>query len=165
MKIQIPQHWKDRIASDPDGEFARRTLSTRQRVAAVNNVESKIEKIAVRSNVGTILARLFKDRIGAVPCGNCKAVIGSLNSMTVEHIRNHAEEIIGRIEHNSKNAKSAWWAKLLAHADAVVTGGVVSRHLIAKWLAEACDEDEREAAGIVSGSDRSTDAVDHLAQG
>jgi len=111
----------------------------------------KSEKSRTVSQVGSRLSALFKSRIGAIPCGNCKSAIGTLNTMTTLEIRSHREFIIEQIETNSLTAQTAWWAKVLAYADSVVTGGMASRAMIGMWIDEAIAAEEAANAAVEQG--------------
>lgn len=134
--LDIPPHWKDKIAADPNSELAKKYLRTQQKIAKSNGYLASIEPKVV-SRIGTILLALFK-RVGGVPCGDCKKTLLKLNRLTPAQVRQDHDKYVDEIEANSKKAKTSLWAKVLIHADAITTGGAVGRVLISRWLEEAC---------------------------
>lgn len=139
----IPQAWKDKIAENPNSIFAKQALAAQLRL---QDNPTAIPATRIKSNVGTILITLFSDRVGAVPCSSCKQTMASLNRLTPAEIRQQHDEYVVEIERNAKRAAVSWWAKILVQADALGTGGAVTRQLISNWLHEACDMAERENA-------------------
>ena len=136
--IIIPQHWKARIAADPDGEFARRAKIVVSRIETNNSEHTTSIQRRNQSQIGTRLAKKFKDCIGAIPCGACKQAIEALNRMTVSDVKQREAEIVAVIERNSRTATISWWARVVAYADDTLTDGKLTRTMIARWLHEAC---------------------------
>lgn len=108
-------------------------------IVVENPAEPTTKQAPVVSSIGTNLAKLFHDRVGAIPCGRCKREIRNLNSMTAEDVIADRENIIDRIEKASRKASANWLAKLAAKADEVVTDGAVKSAIIGMWLDEACE--------------------------
>lgn len=140
MKLHdIPQHWKDKIAADPDSEQAQKYLRVQRRIMAANGDHAaKIER-QKQSSVGTWLAQKFKESIGAVPCGKCKRLMESLNAMPVDEISKNRDRIIKQIEANSKTATIKWWARVVSYADDTLTDGALTRCMVGRWLDEAIE--------------------------
>jgi hypothetical protein len=91
----------------------------------------------------------FKASVGAVPCSACKQTMIRLDLMSVHDIRANHEAIVIDIEKNARKAKASWWANLMIKADELFTDGIVTRLLISKLLADACDDEDSEAASPV----------------
>jgi len=102
---------------------------------SVRYVKGKPSPVAV-SKIGTNLAKIFHDNVGQVPCGDCKAEIERLNTMTVTEVEADTEAIIGRIVSNAKR-NAAWWLRLSVKTLEVVHSEIHSEY-IKKCLTEAC---------------------------
>jgi len=142
----IPQHWKARIAADPDSDFAREALAIQSRLRKIVYRENKIDAANKKSHVGTRLLNSFKNTVGAVPCSACKNLMIRLNLTSVSEIRANHEGIVVEIEKNARKAKASWWATIMLKADELFTDGIVTRLLISKLLSEACDDEDNETA-------------------
>lgn len=89
------------------------------------------------SAIGTTLSKIFHDRIGQVPCGDCKAEIARLNTMTATDVMDDIDAIAARIIANAKrNAK--WWLKLSVKTLEAV-GSELHEQYIKSCIAEACE--------------------------
>jgi hypothetical protein len=145
----IPNHWKERIAADPDSEQSQKYLAIQKRLRSVGFYEKKVASAVKKSHVGTRLMQQFKASVGAVPCSACKQTMIRLDLMSVHDIRANHEAIVIDIEKNARKAKASWWANLMIKADELFTDGIVTRLLISKLLADACDDEDSEAASPV----------------
>lgn len=163
MKLfDIPKHWQAVIDADPNSVDAQRYLGVQKKIRQENTRLHIATTVDVKSQVGTILSGIFERRVGAVPCSACRRLIMSLNKMSGEQIRGQMDSIVQKIEENAQKTRRTWWAKILTHIDAATTGGVVTRHLIRKWLEEACETDERNntVADNVLGDNQQPPGVD-----
>jgi hypothetical protein len=133
----IPNHWKQKIAADPNSTLSQEYLRIQRKMRLHVAHERSMTEVNVKSKIGTILLAIFK-RVGGVPCGGCKQTMLLLNRLTPEEVRQRHDYWVEEIEKNSKKAKAALWAKILMHTDAITTGGAVGRVLISRWLEEAC---------------------------
>lgn len=138
----IPLHWKSRIAEDPTSARSKEYLEIQQRILA-ENVQHQFETTDLQSEVGTTLVGFF-ERVGGVPCSDCKRTLLSLNRLSVDQIRERHNAFVIEIEKNAKKASMSLWAQLCVYADSLSTGGVVTRFLISKWLEEACVLEEKK---------------------
>lgn len=136
----IPRHWKEKIAADPDSEKSKKYLGVRKTVHKLNS-EISFRTENLQSEVGSILMEIF-ERVGGVPCSDCKRTLLSLNRLTVSQIRERHNAFVIEIEKNAKKAKKALWARLSMYADQLATGGVVTRRVISDWIEEACEREE-----------------------
>ena len=142
MKFRdIPEAWKKEIESNPDSEFSKRAILVRDRLYQENTDMLNYVKSRQTSTIGDRLSEKFTNRIGAIPCGNCKKEIASLNQMTPEQVYAQIDQIIERIENNSKTASMPWYVKLVAKADTMVTGGKASRQVIRMWIEESINDE------------------------
>jgi len=113
-----------------------------------------------QSSVGTWLAEKFKQSIGAIPCGGCKQLMESLNTMSVDEISQNRERIITQIEANSKTATVKWWARVVAYADDTLTGGTLTRCMVGRWLDEAIEAEKAHAEAKIDLDEAAADMQD-----
>lgn len=90
-----------------------------------------------RSNVGTLLAKIFKEKVGAVPCSACKQRIASLNQLSVPDIISRRAAIVAEISQSAAKSAPKWWQKAGVIADQFLGTGVTSS-LIGSYLDMAC---------------------------
>jgi hypothetical protein len=147
----IPQVWKDAIAVDPTSAFSRKAIAVRERINLVNFNHDIVEAGRQKSLVGTRLLLMFRERVAAVPCSDCKASMRRLNEMTVAQIRSIRDEMILEIEKNATKAGVAFWARILAATDQAITGGMATRHMIGVWLDEVCEAEDAANAAVKPG--------------
>lgn len=140
--LPLPKHWLERIAEDPNGEFAKKALKIQAKIDTVNAHQTVLEKIENKSSVGTRLKEIFRARVGAVPCSRCKRAIEALNKSPLETLLANKEIIVETIYQNSKEAKASFWAKLLMAADDITSEGKATKFMIARWFDEACKSEE-----------------------
>lgn len=152
-KSRHPEPLEERIAADPDSDQSQKYLAIQKRLLSVSFYENKVESAVKKSHVGTRLMQQFKASVGAVPCSACKQTMIRLDMMSVYDIRANHEPIVLDIEKNARKAKTNWWANLMIKADEMFTDGIVTRLLISKLLADACDDEDNEAANALLGSD------------
>jgi hypothetical protein len=122
-------------------------LSKADKIAFATAIAKKHAKESSEANaskIGTRLLRKFEKRIAAVPCGECKATLRKLNSMTPDAVELSRNEIVKEIYENSQKAGAAWWAKASMAVDKMLTNGVTMKHIIGLWLDESVKE-ERDA--------------------
>ena len=151
MKLRdIPQVWKDAIAADPKSAFSKRAIVVRDMISRNNFQHDIMEAGRQKSRVGTRLLIMFRERVAAVPCSDCKATLKRLNEMTVEQIRSRRDATVAEIETNSQKASVVFWARILAATDQAITGGMATRAMIGVWLDEALDAEDAANAAIVS---------------
>lgn len=90
------------------------------------------------SKIGTNLAKTFHDIAGAIPCGDCKAALKELDSLTTEQVQAERDSWVKRITANTKKAAPRYWQKVVLSADQFLhLGG--TEYLIGMWLDEACN--------------------------
>jgi hypothetical protein len=68
--------------------------------------------------------------------------------MTVEQIRSVRDDMVLEIEKNATKAGVSFWARVLAFADAAITGGIATRAMIGMWLDEALAAEDAANAAI-----------------
>ena len=101
---------------------------------------AKLPKAPSVSRIGSVLAQIIADRIGAVPCGKCKAAIVTLNSMTPAEVQLARATIIEDIASRAQKSAPAWWQKALIATDQFLHSGGTEL-LIGLWIDEACREE------------------------
>jgi len=92
------------------------------------------------SRIGSVLAQIIADRIGAVPCGQCKSAIVKLNSMTPAEVQLARATIIADIASRAQKSAPAWWQKALIATDQFLHSGG-TEYMIGQWIDEACREE------------------------
>lgn len=146
MKFRdIPEVWKKEIENNPDSDFSKRAILVRDKLYTENQAILDYVKSRQTSSIGTRLSDKFTNRIGAIPCGNCKKEIASLNQMTPEQVYAQIDQIVDRIENNSKTASIPWYARLATKADSLFTGGMATRKIIEMWIKESVEEEIAQA--------------------
>ena len=88
------------------------------------------------SHIGTRLSLIIKTRYKAAPCGQCRAAIARLNTMTPEEVQADRENIIADIASRAAAKAPHWWQSLLVKADQALGTGKVDA-MIGGWLDEA----------------------------
>lgn len=96
------------------------------------------------SQIGTTLSRLFRERVGQVPCGWCKSKIAALNQMTVESVLSRIDTLSREIVQNARK-KGSWWVRLTLWADEKGHGGVANA-VVRSFIKEACDIEQQQKA-------------------
>jgi len=142
----IPQSWIDEIKNNPDSPFAKKAARVQQGLAIF--IVNERSRTGIKSQIGTNLMIMFRDRVSAVPCSGCKTTLRKLNSMTVEEVQEKREVIIEQIERNSTQSTMAWWAKVSAYADDKLTGGAGTRFMLGLWIDEACAKETADGEVI-----------------
>jgi hypothetical protein len=146
MKFKpIPRHWRDRIAEDPNSDFAKKALSTQNKINALNAVEEKTTVLPRVSSIGNRLKSIFEDNTGVLPCGACKTIILQLNGMTVDKVLTDKDKITEKIFKNLKQVKLTFIQDLAVKLDIKLTGGAATKFLISMWIEEACNDERKES--------------------
>lgn len=99
-----------------------------------------------KSKIGTNLAALFAEHVGAVPCGECKRAIAFLNSLPLEEVVRSRDTIVAEIYSRALKSAPTWLTKLAVYADKMFTGGTVTTLAIGMWLDEACVMEQQNAS-------------------
>jgi len=91
------------------------------------------------SKIGTRLSKIFHDKWGAIPCGDCKAAILELNGLTVEQVQADRERWVKSITGNATKA-ATYWQKIAIAADQFLNLGG-TEYVIGQCLDEACQSE------------------------
>lgn len=94
------------------------------------------------SQIGTNLAAIFAEEVGAIPCGECKGAIRNLNSLTTAEVRNRRGEIVSAIAGRAKSAAPTFFTKLVVAADQFLSIGG-TEFMIGLWLDRACNMESK----------------------
>jgi len=89
------------------------------------------------SSIGTNLAKIFKDEIAAIPCGECKQRIAKLNQMTAAEVQADRVNIVTNIASSAARNAPSWWQKILVVADQALGTGF-TEDFIGTCLDRAC---------------------------
>ncbi len=124
----------------PDGEWLPDQIvkTVSRRTKSVSVVTPKI------SNIGDYLKQIIeRDPVagGAIPCGECKAHILKLNSMTIAEIEESRTETISQITERAKAKAPKFWQRIAIRIDSALNIGETERR-IDKWLTEAIEMEE-----------------------
>lgn len=150
MKLQnIPTHWIDRIAADPNSEFAKKALRVQAKIDIHNGTETKLAIKSQKSSVGTFLKQIFQSKVKALPCSKCKRMIEALNQMTLEEVIAERETLVHKIYLNSKETPLPFWTRLAAITDEKLTDGKGTKFMIGLWFDEACEQERKFLASKV----------------
>jgi len=102
------------------------------------------------SKIGTRLARIFAEKVAAVPCGDCKNAIVRLNQMTVAEVQAGRDKIIADILSRAARATPTWLKGVAISADQFLSRQFTSigieqtgytGYLIGVYIDRACDEE------------------------
>ncbi len=96
-----------------------------------------VVKVPDVSSIGTNLAKIFKDEIAAIPCGECKQRIAKLNQMTASEVQADRANIVKTIASSAARNAPSWWQKILVIADQSLGTGF-TEDFIGKCLDRAC---------------------------
>lgn len=150
MKLQnIPKHWIDRIAEDPNSEFAKKALRVQAKIDLHNGTETKLALKSQKSSIGTFLKQIFQSKVKALPCSRCKRMIEALNQMSLDEVRAERETLVHKIYLNSKETPLPFWTRLAAITDDKLTDGKGTKFMIGLWFDEACEQERKFLASKV----------------
>lgn len=96
-----------------------------------------------KSDVGSKLQIIFKERVGAIPCGKCKQMINDLNKKNREEILLDIDNLVEMIIQNLQSARVSYWVKITKFVDSYF-GDNLTRYALKTWILEACEDDKEK---------------------
>lgn len=93
-----------------------------------------------KSEIGTKLQNIFKERVGAIPCGRCKQMINDLNKKEKDEILSEIDTLVDIIIENLKTSRVSYWVKITKFVDSFF-GDNLTKYVLKTWILEACEDD------------------------
>lgn len=135
-------HWKDiclgtytKANGQPHSLRTRKELLSRYLRIDASEVEipkSPVDPIP-SSGIGDRMKEIIIQKVGATPCGSCKAEIEKLNLMTAEQVHAEKHEIAAGIVTRAQEKAPKWWQRW----GATLAPGL-AEIMVYGWIDEAC---------------------------